>query len=122
MIGFLIIVVLIYGFFAVIGIIISMAKTGEINVKLIWLATIPIYLVLSIIPLLFVYGLFGSNRGIAIFMITIIFGYFVIRLGITIYNKMKVKSSKNEGIYIRDVEVEYSPAVLSYLQNQKIEL
>ena len=34
---------------------------------------------------------------------------------------MKVKSSKNEGIYIRDVDVEYSPAVLSYLQNQKIE-
>ena len=121
MIGILIIVVLIYGFFAVMGIIISMAKTGEINVKLIWLATIPIYLILSIIPLLFVYGLFGSNRGIAIFMITIIFSYLVIRLGITIYNKMKVKLSKNEGIYIRDVDVEYSPAVLSYLQNQKIE-
>ena len=34
---------------------------------------------------------------------------------------MKVRLAKGEEIYIRDMDVEYSPAVLSYLQNQKIE-
>lgn len=121
MIGILMISIFIYAFFVVIWTIISIAKTGKIKVERIWLATIPIYLILASIPFLFVYGLFGNNRGIVILVITIILGYLIIRLGITIYNKMKVKLSKNEGIYIRDVEVEYSPAILSYLQNQKIE-
>lgn len=37
-------------------------------------------------------------------------------------NKVLILKNKDEQIYIRDVEVEYSPAVLSYLMNGEIEI
>ena len=50
----------------------------------------------------------------------------IIWLTISLFIKLKnnlIKSANNgKEIYIRDVEVEYSPAVLSYLMNNKIEV
>lgn len=52
---------------------------------------------------------------------TIVATYLFLRVGTQIINNYKIKKVKDEGIYIRDIQVDYSPAVLSYLQNQKIE-
>ena len=119
MINTIIFAMFIYGFLVVIGVIITSTRKGKIEPQKIFLATIPLYLMLAIIPFLFANSLFG-NGFILLTSVTII-GYLVIRVGNTIYNKIKVRLSKDEGIYIRDIEVKYSPAVLSYLQNQKIE-
>ena len=119
MISTLIFAMFIYGFFVVIGVIITFVKKGKIEPQKIFLATIPLYLVFAIIPFLFVNGLFGN--GFMILIAVTIMGYVAIRVGNNIYNKIKVRLAKDEGIYVRDIEVEYSPAVLSYLQNQKIE-
>ena len=116
---YIIFAIFIYGIFVVIGITITMTKKRKIDRYLIRLATIPIYLMVAIIPFLFINNLF--KNGFLIFAIVTVVGYVVIRLGINIYNKMKVKLAKGKEIYVRDIEVEYSPAVLSYLQNQKIE-
>ena len=119
MISYIMFAMFIYGFFVVIGVIITFVKKGKIEPQKIFLATIPLYLVFAIIPFLFVNGLF--ENGFMILITVTIIGYVVIRVGSNIYNKIKVRLAKDEGIYIRDIEVEYSPAVLSYLQNQKIE-
>ena len=119
MISYIMFAMFIYGFLVVIGVIITFVKKGKIEPQKIFLATIPLYLMFAIIPFLFANILFG-NGFILLITVTII-GYLVIRVGNNIYNKIKVRLSKDEGIYIRDIEVEYSPAVLSYLQNQKIE-
>ena len=119
MISYIMFAMFIYGFLVVIGVIITIAKKRKIEPQKIFLAIIPLYLMFAIIPFLFANSLFG-NGFILLTSVTII-GYLVIRVGNAIYNKIKVKLSKDEGIYIRDIEVEYSPAVLSYLQNQKIE-
>ena len=119
MISTLIFAMFIYGFFVVIGAIITFVKKGKIEPQKIFLATIPLYLVFAIIPFLFVKGLFG-NEFMLLIVVTIM-GYVAIRVGNNIYNKIKVRLAKDEGIYVRDIEIEYSPAVLSYLQNQKIE-
>ena len=119
MISYIMFAMFIYGFLVVIGVIITIVKKGKIEPQKILLVTIPLYLMFAIIPFLFVKGLFG-NEFMLLITVTII-GYVVIRVGNHIYNKIKVRLSKDEGIYIRDIEVEYSPAVLSYLQNQKIE-
>ena len=119
MISYIMFAMFIYGFLVVIGVIITIAKKGKIEPQKIFLAIIPLYLMFAIIPFLFANSLFGN--GIMLLIAVTIIGYIVIRCGINIYNKMKVTLSKDEGIYIRDMEVEYSPAVLSYLQNQKIE-
>ena len=119
MINTIIFAMFIYGFFVVIGVIITFVKKGKIEPQKIFLATIPLYLMLAIIPFLFANSLFGN--GFMLLIAVTIIGYVAIRVGNTIYNKIKVRLAKDEGIYVRDIEVEYSPAVLSYLQNQKIE-
>lgn len=119
MISYIMFAMFIYGFLVVIGVIITFVKKGKIEPQKIFLATIPLYLMFAIIPFLFANILFGN--GFILLITVAIIGYLVIRVGNNIYNKIKVRLSKDEGIYIRDIEVEYSPAVLSYLQNQKIE-
>ena len=116
-------IIFLYTFLATIGIIIYCVKTKkseEATKHIIWLAFIPMYLMFIYIPFWYANILLGNN-GAVILMMIIFLGYLIIRIGIVIYNRMKVKLSKDERIYVRDVEVEYSPAVLSYLQNQKIE-
>ena len=81
----------------------------------------PLYLPFIVGPIWVLNSTYHNNSGMLVLILAFLAGYIVIRLGMNIYNKIKVKISKEEGIYIRDMEVEYSPAVLSYLQNQKIE-
>ena len=116
-------IIFLYTFLSAIGIIIYCVKTkkSEAATKhIIWIAFIPMYLMFIYIPFWYANILLGNN-GATILMMIMFLGYLIIRIGIVIYNRMKVNLSKDEGIYVRDVEVEYSPAVLSYLQNQKIE-
>ena len=119
MIRDILLIIIIYNFSVAITVLIYKAKAKKVEKKYIRLAIFPVYLTIASIPFFFVTVFF--ENGFMILISIIIIGYMVIRIGNTIYNKMKVSLSKNEGIYVRDVEVEYSPAVLSYLQNQRIE-
>ena len=98
---------------------IMLFKTGNIK-KYAPIATIVIYLPFTLIPIV-IANMIYKDIGSLILMLIILVGYIGIRIGTEIYNKFKSRISKDEGIYIRDMEVEYSPAILSYLQNQKIE-
>ena len=73
------------------------------------LACIPI----AVMPLKLV-SLISGNNGINVAIILIIISlYVIIRLGKKIYNILQVSISNDEGIYVRDMEVKYSPAILS---------
>ena len=112
-------IIIIYNFLVVISVLIYKTKAKKVETKYIRLALIPVYLTVASIPFFFATGFF--ENGHIILIIIIIIGYIVIRIGNNIYNKIKVSLSKDERIYVRDIDVEYSPAVLSYLQNQKLE-
>ena len=99
--------------------IIMLFKTRDIK-KYASIATIVIYLPFTLIPIVIVNAIY-KDIGSIILIAVVILGYIILRLGTEIYNKFKSRISKDKGIYIRDMEVEYSPAILSYLQNQKIE-
>ena len=114
-------ILIIYLIFVVIFINIMAMRQKELKTTIIILLIAPIYLPFVCLPIFFVNSILENNSGIIILIIVFIIVYIAIRLGINIYNKIKVTLSKEEGIYVRDMEVEYSPAVLSYLQNQKIE-
>ena len=112
-------IIFLYTFLATIGIIIYCVKTKKSKAAIkhiIWIVFFPTYLMFMYIPFWYANILLGNN-GAAILLMIMFLGYLIIRIGIVIYNRMKVKLSKDEGIYVRDVEVEYSQAVLSYLQN-----
>lgn len=99
--------------------IIMLFKTRDIK-KYASIATIVIYLPFTLIPIVIVNAIY-KDIGSIILIAVVILGYIILRLGTEIYNKFKSRISKDKGIYIRDIDVEYSPAILSYLQNQKIE-
>lgn len=86
------------------------------------LVTIPISLPVVVI-VIWMFSAFFNNKSTSVFIlfVSIFGGYIFLRLGIEVLNKIRVKFSKVDAVYIRDVDVEYSPAVLSYLQNQKLE-
>ena len=92
-----------------------------LGLLIIKLLIFPVYIPVIVIPILIVNSLYGNNSGVFSLIIAFLVMYIAIRLGTNIYNKIKIKLLKEEGIYIRDMEVQYSPAVLSYLQNQRIE-
>ena len=86
------------------------------------LVTVPISLLVVVI-VIWLFSAFFNNKSTSAFIlfVSIFGGYIFLRLGIEVLNKIRVKFSKVDAVYIRDVDVEYSPAVLSYLQNQKLE-
>lgn len=65
----------------------------------------------------------STNIGIiAIILLCIIVGVWIlVYLVINKINSYIINKNQGEEIYIRDVDVDYSPAVLSYLMNNKIE-
>lgn len=64
-----------------------------------------------------------KNTSTSALMISVIFVFWLIRTVIIHFNNRKIIFKNNEkDIYVRDIEVEYSPAVLSYLMNNKIEV
>ena len=80
-----------------------------------------IYLGISL-PYFFLEGIFGENSlGIMFLAGLIIAVWLLISLAINLKNKHIIKTNKVKEIYVRDVDVEYSPAVLSLLLNNKIE-
>lgn len=97
-------------------------KKGITYKETIKLVTIPISLSVVVI-VMWLFSAFFNNKSTSVFvlLVSIFGGYIFLRLGIEILNKIRVKFSKVDAVYIRDVDVEYSPAVLSYLQNQKLE-
>ena len=107
----------------VVIVIVILSIKNKINSGMLVLIMImfPLYLPFIVGPIWVLNSTYHNNSGILVLILAFLAGYIVIRLGMNIYNKIKVNLSKEEGIYIRDMEVEYSPAVLSYLQNQKIE-
>lgn len=85
---------------------------------------LPIYFVVLYIPIFLLKSMYKSNNLISILILFIIciLAYLFLRVGTKIINSLKLKKeNEQDSIYIRDIEVEYSPAVLSYLENQKIE-
>lgn len=95
----------------------NVKKYIPILLILLILACIPI----AVMPLKLV-DLISNNNGTSVAIILIItLLYLIIRLGKKIYNILQIRISNDEGIYVRDMEVNYSPAILSYLQNQKLE-
>lgn len=96
-------------------------KNKKINSGIVLLIMLPFYVPFIVGPIWILNNTYHNNSLIFVLILAFLVGYIVMRLGTNIYNKIKVNLSKEEGIYIRDMEVEYSPAVLSYLQNQKIE-
>lgn len=107
----------------VVIVIVILSIKNKINSGMLVLIMImfPLYLPFIVGPIWVLNSTYHNNSGVLVLILAFLAGYIVIRLGMNIYNKIKVNLSKEEGIYIRDMEVEYSPAVLSYLQNQKIE-
>ena len=81
-----------------------------------------IYLLMGIgVPYIFLVGIFENASGIMSMIFIIIAVWTIISLFIYVRNIYIIRKNKIKEIYIRDVEVEYSPAVLSYLMNNKIE-
>lgn len=77
-----------------------------------------------LIPYICLSSVFGSNNIglISIILLCIIVGVWIlVYLVINKINSYIINKNQGEEIYIRDVGVDYSPAVLSYLMNNKIE-
>lgn len=74
---------------------------------------------LLIMPMNFATEL-NNNLVLAIYPI-IVLTYLVLKFITFLINYFKVVSSKYDQIYVRDIFVDYSPAVLSLLLNHKIE-
>ena len=73
-------------------------------------------------PYYFLEGMFEQDGLGIIFMVGVIIAvWLLISLIINLKNKHIIKTNKVKEIYVRDVDVEYSPAVLSLLLNNKIE-
>lgn len=84
------------------------------------LIAILIYFPFIGIPIFLIQNIY-KDTGIIFLILSIVIGYIIIIIGTEIYNRIKISIAKDEGIYIRDMEVDYSPAILSYLENQRTE-
>lgn len=73
------------------------------------------------VPGLFLSSVFENGFGIALVIAFILLVWFVITAGIKLRNRIILIKYNEPEIYVRDVSVEYSPAILSYLINNKIE-
>ncbi len=73
------------------------------------------------VPGLFLSTIFENGFGIALVIAFILLIWFIISFVIKLKNRIVLIKYNEPEIYVRDVAVEYSPAVLSYLINNKIE-
>lgn len=116
-------------YYAIIGFILSIFLVISImrdNKKLITFAFIALglitYILLGVIvPFTFVTAVVGNISGFLLVVLAILIVWAIISLCITFKNKLIILKHREKEIYIRDVDVPYSPAVLSYLINNKIE-
>jgi len=86
------------------------------------LSIVVIYFVLIImyIVVLLTDNIAGYN-GIIMTIGTIIVVALIIKICISIKNSLLIKKNDTNEIYIRDIPSKYTPAIVSYLYNQKIE-
>ena len=75
-----------------------------------------------IVPFVLLVSMFENINNIMVMTGIIVAVWGIVYTFIYIRNIYIIKKNKIKEIYIRDVNVEYSPAVLSYLLNNKIEL
>lgn len=73
------------------------------------------------VPGLFLSTVFENGFGIALVIAFILFIWLIITTVIKLKNRIVLIKYNEPEVYVRDVAVEYSPAVLSYLINNKIE-
>ena len=74
-----------------------------------------------VVPYAFLSSIFKNITGFIVMLIIIVTVWLFVSLFIELKNKMMFFKNDGKDIYIRDVDVKYSPAVLSYLMNNKIE-
>ena len=101
-------------------------KNAKIKKKLIVITAIIMFMLVYafmgiIVPVSFLSSIFEGVEGILYLIAFGIIIYVLISIFIQLRNSIILKKNDTKDIYVRDVEVEYSPAVLSYLINQKIE-
>ena len=80
-----------------------------------------IFLMSIAIPNMFLSALFENGDGIIAMISIIIAVWAIVSLFIYLKNRYIIRKNNIKEIYIRDIDVKYSPAVLSYLMNNKIE-
>lgn len=97
------------------------SKKETISVIFFVFLLIYVAILFCILPILLLVLMFEDIKSI-MFMIGIIVAIWcIVYTYINIRNIYIIKKNKITEIYIRDVNVEYSPAVLSYLMNNKLE-
>ena len=105
---------------------------GTDNKILIWIVRIAIYIsgiyIFALFGIIFPYAMISVlstelfyNSSILTIMALISFVWIAIELFIKFRNKLIILNNNEKEIYIRDIEVEYSPAVLYFLIHNKLE-
>lgn len=80
-----------------------------------------IFIIMGISPYILIKDMFEQDGLGVIFVVAIILTVWgVISFIIKAKNKYIIEKNETSDIYVRDIEVDYSPAVLSYLMNNKI--
>lgn len=103
--------------------IISFGKGNQKSMTIVFISIgLITYVILGIVvPITFVTSIVKDLSGILLMALIILTVWSIISLIITLKNKLIIWTHKEKEIYIRDIDVPYSPAVLSYLINNKIE-
>lgn len=84
--------------------------------------TIYVFVLMGVaVPYTFLSGMFDDSRGIILMLAIAFTVWMIVSLGIKVKNQLLVIKNNDKDIYVRDIEVKYSPAVVSYLMDNKIE-
>jgi len=73
-------------------------------------------------PYIFLSSISKDFVGIGLMIIIIFAVWVVVSLVINFKNKISFFKNRVKDVYIRDIDVKYSPAVVSYLMNNKLEI
>lgn len=113
----------IISFILAVFLIISITKGNKKSITFTFIALgVMTYVLLGIIvPFTMVTSVVGNLSGFLQVALVILIAWGIISLCITFKNKLTILKHREKEIYIRDIDVPYSPAVLSYLMNSKIE-
>ena len=81
-----------------------------------------VFVVMGVSPYMLLKDMFEQEGlGVIFVAVIILVVWAIISFIIKTKNKYIIQKNKVKEVYIRDIEVDYSPAVLSYLMNNKIE-
>lgn len=86
------------------------------------IAALYIFILFAIaVPYLFLSSIAEDYLGILAMLIVIFVVWAVVNIFVNFKNQFSFLKNKVKDVYIRDIDVKYSPAVVSYLMNNKIE-